>query len=77
MSQEAKTVEQSIIVLKKAIGDATKAKTEAEELTEITVEKLRADYEIKMAQLQVELEKAVQLKRDSSTKRMEAQNEKA
>ena len=59
MSQEAKTVEQSIIVLKKAIGDATKAKTEAEELTEITVEKIRADYEIKMAQLQVELEKAV------------------
>ena len=77
MSQEAKTVEQSIIVLKKALGDATKAKTEAEELTEITVEKLRADYEIKMAQLQVELDKAVQLKRDSSTKRMEAQNEKA
>ena len=77
MSQEAKTLEQSIIVLKKAIGDATKAKTEAEELTEITVEKIRADYEIKMAQLQVELDKAVQLKRDSSTKRMEAQNEKA
>ena len=77
MSQEAKTVEQSIIVLKKALGDATKAKTEAEELTEITVEKLRADYEIKMAQLQVELDKAVQLKRDSSAKRMEAQNEKA
>jgi hypothetical protein len=37
MLQEAKTVEQSIIVLKKALGDATKAKTEAEELTEITV----------------------------------------
>ena len=52
-------MEQSIIVLKKAIGDATKAKTEAEELTEITVEKIRADYEIKMAQLQVELDKAV------------------
>ena len=66
-----------MIVLKKALGDATRAKTEAEELTEITVEKLRADYEIKMAQLQVELDKAIQLKRDSSTKRMEAQNEKA
>ena len=48
-----------MIVLKKALGDATKAKTEAEELTEITVEKLRADYEIKMAQLQVELDKAI------------------
>jgi hypothetical protein len=35
--------------LKKALSEATRAKTDAEELTEITIEKLRADYEFKTA----------------------------
>lgn len=54
------------------ITELTKAKTEAEELTELTVKKCKVEYEGKLAHLNQELENALQLRRDSSARRLEA-----